>query len=176
MAKKIIFYTVFMVCFLGFGFQDLIKAEEGRQMKIKSNDFEHNKMMDAKFTCQGDDISPQLVFENIPQATKSLALSVIDPDAPGGDFIHWLVYNIPADTKEIPQGGPLPQGSIEVINDFGKREYGGPCPPWGTHRYFFTLYALDTDALQGLTKASFVGEVKKHAIETAEIIGLYRKK
>lgn len=145
-------------------------------MKIKSNDFEHNKMMDAKFTCQGQDISPHLAFENIPPGAKSLALSVIDPDAPGGSFIHWLVCNIPHNTKEIPQGGPLPLGSTEVISDFGKREYGGPCPPTGTHRYFFTLYALDTDNLQNLSKTNFVNEVKQHAIETTEIIGLYKKK
>ena len=145
-------------------------------MQIKSDDFKHNKMMNARFTCQGEDISPQLAFENIPEGTKSLALSVIDPDAPGGSFIHWLVYNIPADTKEISQGGPLPSGSIEVMSDFGKKEYGGPCPPSGTHRYFFTLYALDTAELQDLTKATFLGEVKRHAIETAEAIGLYKKK
>ncbi len=145
-------------------------------MKIKSNDFEHNKMLDAKFTCQGQDISPQLIFENVPEGTKSLALSVVDPDAPGGGFIHWLVYNIPVGIKEIHQGGPPPSGSTEVINDFGKREYGGPCPPSGTHRYFFTVYALDADNLHGLSKSNFTNEIKQHTIETAEIIGLYNKK
>lgn len=145
-------------------------------MEIKSNDFEHNKMMDAKFTCQGQDMSPQLIFENVPEGTKSMALSVIDPDAPGGKFIHWLIYNIPVGIKKILQGGPLPSGSMEVINDFGKREYGGPCPPSGTHRYFFTIYALDANNLHGLNKSNFTSEIKQHIIETAEIIGLYKKR
>lgn len=145
-------------------------------MHIKSKDFEHNKMMDAEFTCQGKNISPGLTFEDVPSQAKSLSLSMVDPDAPGGDFIHWLVHGISVNTKEIPQGGPLPAGSIEVINDFGKKGYGGPCPPSGTHRYFFILYALDTDKLRNLTRSNFIDEVKQHAIEAAEIIGLYKKK
>ncbi len=176
MFKKGIFYTVVVLSFLSLLVPKPIEAREGDKMEVKSNDFEHNKMLDAKFTCQGQNISPQLIFENVPEGTKSLALSVVDPDAPGGNFIHWLVYNIPAGIKEIPQGAHPPSGSTEVINDFGKREYGGPCPPLGTHRYFFTVYALDADNLQGLSKSNFTNEVKQHAIETAEIIGLYKKR
>lgn len=175
--KNVLFFVLFSLLFVFCPLSSVFcQGEEEGKMKVKSNDFEHNKMLDAKFTCQGQNISPQLIFENVPEGTKSLALSVVDPDAPGGSFVHWLVSNIPAGTKEIVQGAPLSSGSTEIINDFGKREYGGPCPPSGTHRYFFTVYALDADNLQGLSKSNFTNEVKGHTIETAEIIGLYKKK
>jgi Raf kinase inhibitor-like YbhB/YbcL family protein len=143
-------------------------------MKLMSNDFKHNEMMDSKFTCDGKDISPHLRWEGAPANTKSFALSCNDPDAPVGDWIHWYVYNIPANINEIKQGGPVP--GIEVQNDFRKTKYGGPCPPSGTHRYFFRIYALKVDNLERINKNNFREIIKKNTIEPAEIIGLYKRK
>jgi hypothetical protein len=142
-------------------------------MKLESNDFKHNEMMDAKFTCDGKDISPNLKWSNIPDGTQSFALSCEDPDAPSGTWIHWYVYNIPSNVNEIAQGGPVP--GKEAENDFGKTDYGGPCPPSGTHRYFFTIYAIDKTKLTGITKSSFNRKVKENRIESAELIGLYKR-
>jgi Raf kinase inhibitor-like YbhB/YbcL family protein len=144
-------------------------------MKLKSKDFLDNSSIPPEFTCDGRNISPQLSWEDVPEATKSFALSVTDPDAPGGTWIHWLVYNISNELREIERGG-LPEGTGEVVNDFGRRSYGGPCPPSGTHRYFFTIYALNTEQLEGLNKRNFLDKVEKHTIEKAVIKGLYRRR
>jgi len=147
----------------------------GNAMKITSRDFTHNQSIPSMHTCDGKDLSPQLAWSGAPEGTKSLALSCIDPDAPMGDFIHWFVYNIPAATTAIPQGGPLPAGTQEVVNDFGKKSYGGPCPPSGTHRYFFTIYALKVSDLGPLDTKDFLKKVRENAIASAEIIGLYTR-
>jgi len=144
-------------------------------MKLKSEDFEDSGMIPSEFTCDGRDIPPQLSWTEVPEGTKSFALSVTDPDAPGGTWIHWLVYDIPKDVREIERG-TLPEGAKEVVNDFGKKSYGGPCPPSGTHRYFFTVYALDTEHLEGLTKRNFFDVVEKHKIEKAAIKGRYKRR
>jgi Raf kinase inhibitor-like YbhB/YbcL family protein len=144
-------------------------------MKLKSKDFVDNSSIPAEFTCDGRNISPQLSWEDVPEETKSFALAVTDPDAPGGTWIHWLVYGISRELREIERGG-LPEGAKEVENDFGKRRYGGPCPPSGTHRYFFTLYALDTEHLEGIDKRNFLVKVEKHSIQKAAIKGLYRRR
>jgi len=144
-------------------------------MKLKSNDFVDNSSIPSEFTCDGRNISPQLSWENVPKETKGFALSVTDPDAPGGTWIHWLVYDISKELREIERGS-LPEGAKEVENDFGKKPYGGPCPPSGTHRYFFTLYALDIEHLDGLNKRNFLDKVKKHTIEKAAIKGLYKRR
>lgn len=119
-------------------------------MKLTSPEFEHNKLIPRKFTCMGEDVNPALHIKDIPKAAQSLVLIVDDPDAPMGNWVHWVVYDIPAiaDIKE----GSIP--GTQGINDFNKINYGGPCPPSGTHRYFFKLYALDTklNLPQGRTK------------------------
>ncbi|MBT8171353.1 YbhB/YbcL family Raf kinase inhibitor-like protein, partial [Candidatus Bathyarchaeota archaeon] len=115
-----------------------------------SNDFKDNGIIPSKFTCDGDDISPHLFWENIPNGVKSFALYVTDPDALGG-WIHWQVYDISKETKEIKQNS-LPPEAKEVENDFSKKNYGGPCPPSGTHRYVFTLFALNVDHLESVSK------------------------
>jgi hypothetical protein len=124
-------------------------------MKLKSEDFEENDFIPSRFTCDGENVSPQLYWEDVPEGARSFALSMTDPDAPGGTFIHWLVYNIPRGIRRIQRGG-LPAGARQVTNDFGSERYGGPCPPSGTHRYYFKLYALDTDSLEEkITRANF---------------------
>lgn len=143
-------------------------------MKLTSKDFKQNEIMDSKYTCDGKNISPHLKWEGAPASTKSFAISCNDPDAPAGDWIHWYVINIPAKTTELPQGGPVP--GIEVENDFRKKNYGGPCPPSGTHRYFFRVFALKVDKLEGVTKKNFREKVKEQMIESAEMVGLYKRK
>lgn len=144
-------------------------------MKLMSNDFKHNQLMDKKFSYRDKNVSPHLRWEGVPAGTKSYALSCNDPDAPIGDWIHWLVYNIPVNVKEIPQGGPIP--GVQVKNDFGQAAYGGPSPPSGTHRYVFRLYALKMEKIEGIkNKNNFMEKVKANTIETAEIIGLYKGK
>jgi len=144
-------------------------------MELSSNDFNHEGDLPSLYTCDGDDISPHLKWEGIPEGVKSFALTCIDPDAPGGDFIHWLVANIPASTTELHQDCGCPIGSLEAVNDFGKVAYGGPCPPSGKHRYVFTVYALDIEKLEGLNRENFLSEVEAHTLDSVEIIGLYQR-
>lgn len=144
-------------------------------MELKSAAFEHNSDIPVKYTCDGENISPPLSILAVPEEAKSLVLIVEDPDAPVGTFCHWVVWNIFPQVREIPEGS-VPEGAIEGLTDFGKVGWGGPCPPSGTHRYFFKLYALDTvlnlpggaskDQLQQAIEGHFVGEV--------ELVGLYR--
>jgi len=140
-------------------------------MKLISNDFDQDGMIPKRFTCDSDDISPHLRWENAPEKTKSFAISCNDPDAPVRDWIHWIVYNIPSDINEIPQGGPVP--GKEGKNDFGKTPYGGPCPPGGTHRYFFRVYALDKVELEDVNKNNFEKKFEDHLIQKAELMGKY---
>jgi len=144
-------------------------------MKLSSGDFEENGSIPSRFTCDGEDISPQLQWKDTPDGAKSFALSMTDPDAPGGTFTHWLVYDIPRDVRSIERGG-LPIGAKQPRNDFGKESYGGPCPPSGTHRYYFRLYALDIDHLGGIDKGSFFKLVDEHLLAKAELMGTYRQK
>jgi Raf kinase inhibitor-like YbhB/YbcL family protein len=170
MTYKPIFYIICAVLIL------VINPHGGNAMEITSTDFKHNQPIPSVHTCDGKDISPYLTWSGAPEGTKSFALSCIDPDAPMGDFIHWFIYNIPATATEIPQGGPLPAGAQEVANDFGKKTYGGPCPPSGTHRYFFVIYALKAADLGTVSKKDFLKKVKENQLATAEIIGLYTRK
>jgi Raf kinase inhibitor-like YbhB/YbcL family protein len=144
-------------------------------MKLRSEDFEDNGNIPSEFTCDGRDISPQLSWEDVPAETKSFALSVTDPDAPGGTWIHWLVHDVPRDVRSIDRGS-LPKGAKQVENDFGIKDYGGPCPPSGTHRYIFTLYALNVERLEGVNKHNFFDKVEKHTLEKAVLKGLYKRK
>lgn len=147
----------------------------GYFMKLMSKDFVDKGNIPSEFTCDGKNISPELSWKDVPEETKSFALAVVDPDAAGGMWIHWLVYNISKTLRKIDRGN-LPSGAKEVENDFGRRSYGGPCPPSGTHRYLFTLYALNTQNLENLNKRDFFEKVKKHSIEKAEIMGLYKRR
>jgi Raf kinase inhibitor-like YbhB/YbcL family protein len=144
-------------------------------MKLLSEDFKENEMIPSRFTCDGEDISPQLRWDDAPEGTRSYALSVTDPDAPGGTFIHWLTYDIPKDVREIERG-KLPIGAKQVKNDFGKERYGGPCPPSGTHRYYFRLYALNIDHLRDVSKANFFKLIEEGTLAKAELMGTYRRK
>jgi Raf kinase inhibitor-like YbhB/YbcL family protein len=143
-------------------------------MKITSKNFVDNGNIPSEFTCDGKNISPQLSWENVPDETKSFALGVTDPDALGG-WIHWLVYDISKEIQAIEKDS-FPAGAKELENDFGKKPYGGPCPPSGTHRYVFTIYALDAEHLEGVNKRNFFDKIEAHTIEKAVIIGLYKRR
>ncbi|NGX49912.1 MAG: putative lipoprotein LppC [Candidatus Anoxychlamydiales bacterium] len=135
--------------------------------------FQNNEMIPKKFTCQGNDINPKLVFEDIPKEAKSLALIMDDPDAPNQTFVHWVVYNMPIIGK-IDEDSSI---GVEGINSAGAIGYFGPCPPTGSHRYFFKLYALDAmlDLQKGAKKEDLELAMKDHILEKAQIIGLYAK-
>ncbi|AFY78371.1 Raf kinase inhibitor-like protein, YbhB/YbcL family [Pleurocapsa sp. PCC 7327] len=151
-------------------------------MKLESTAFIHNELIPSRYTCDGEDISPPLNWNDPPAATKSLALICDDPDAPMKTWVHWVVYNLPPETRSLPEkipaGNSLSNGGLQGKNDFGKIAYGGPCPPRGTHRYFFKLYALDTmlDLKPGATKAQLEAAMKGHILAQAEFIGHYRRK
>ena len=138
---------------------------------ITSNAFEDGGKIPVKYTCDGQDISPPLEFWDIPEGTQSLALIVVDPDAPSGDFFHWIVWNITPgpgiDENSVP--------GVEGRNSFGKISYNGPCPPSGTHRYFFRVFALDTEL--NLESGSKVDELEKamqgHVLSEGQLMGRY---
>ena len=142
-------------------------------MKLTSPVFAHNAIIPPKYTCQGEDISPPLTINDIPESTVSLALINDDPDAPMGTWDHWLIWNIKPTAEIKEDSAPGIQGK----NSWGRNDYGGPCPPSGTHRYFYKLYALDLelDLAKGATKAQLEASMEGHILEQAELIGLYKK-
>ena len=149
-------------------------AQKGvRVMRLTSPEFEHNGMIPKKFTCQGADVNPELLIHEMPETAKTLALIVDDPDAPGGMWVHWVVFDIPAMSRIHEDSIP----GIQGINDFRKKNYGGPCPPSGTHRYFFKIYAFDSELNlpQGISKSELERTMQGHVLEKAELIGLYKK-
>ena len=144
-----------------------------KELTVKSPAFENNKLIPSKYTCDGEEVSPPLTVEGIPEKTKSLALIMEDPDAPAGLFIHWLVWNIPP-SNEI-QENSVP--GTEGLNTNKKNSYHGPCPPGGTHRYYFKVYALDTHLNIGAFSEKEVLEnaMQNHILAYGELIGLYRR-
>ncbi len=146
-------------------------------MKIESPAFKNNGLMPPEYTCDGGGVSPPLVISDVPENTKSLALIVDDPDAPGGVWVHWTVWNIDPGTNEIPKNS-CPPDTTEGVTDSGSSGYSGPCPPSGTHRYFFKLYALNSDLGLGNSARStdIEREMRGKILAKAELVGLYRRK
>lgn len=140
-------------------------------MKITCPDFQHNQQMSRRLSCQGEGVSPALTIEGVPKETKSLALIVDDPDAPMGTFVHWVVFNIPPTSSLIKENSiPGKQG----INTSRQLDYVSPCPPSGTHRYYFKVYALDTllNLEEGISKGALEKAMQGHILSQAELIGL----
>lgn len=152
--------------------------QTGKQtnMKISSPAFQNNEIIPRRYTCDGENISPPLAFEEIPEGTQSLLLIVDDPDAPRGTFLHWLVFNISPQTKFIEENS-LPNGARLGKNDFGRLTYGGPCPPYGVHRYYFKLFALDTtlNLPEGASFQEVWGVARDHILSENYLIGLYKR-
>ncbi|MFW6159246.1 MAG: YbhB/YbcL family Raf kinase inhibitor-like protein [Planctomycetota bacterium] len=142
-------------------------------MKLASPAFEPHQPIPPKYTADGQDVSPPLAVEAVPDDAKSLALIVDDPDAPGKTWVHWIVYGIPVTDRIDEAGVPGTQGQ----NDFGKLAYGGPAPPSGTHRYVFKLYALDeeSDWDEGLSKQEVEQKMEGHVVDQAELVGTYSR-
>jgi len=143
-------------------------------MKISSSAFENEGEIPSKYTCDGVNINPPLEIAQVPEGTKTLALIVDDPDAPVGLWVHWLVWNIQPDTTEI-QENSIPNGSTQGTTSFGSVGYGGPCPPSGTHRYQFKLFALDTkiDLESNADKAALESGMQGHIIDKVMYMGKY---
>lgn len=142
---------------------------------LSSPAFKHNEHLPKKYTCDGENISPPLTIEQIPEGTKSLSLIVDDPDAPMGTWVHWVIWNIPPQFYEIPEGSP-PPSSLQGTNNFENEHYSGPCPPPGPdHRYFFKVYALDTilELEKGARKPVIEKAMEGHILDQNELIGLY---
>ncbi len=175
--KKII--SVFLVIVLN---TSLVVGQVSKTpIKISSPDFRNNKLIPVKFTCDGENISPNLKWTFYPYRTQSFAIICDDPDAPNGDWVHWVVYNIPLvlELKEnLSSLEKFPSGITHGKNSWGKIGYGGPCPPSGTHRYFFKIYALDKmlNLEPGLTKYELLDAIKEHIIAKGELIGKYKRK
>lgn len=160
-------------------------AERAARMTIQvtSSAFKDEGSIPAKYTCDGQNVSPPLKWNSIPKATKSIALIADDPDAPRGTWVHWVVYGLPPSLRELPENVPaaesvLGNGGRQGTTDFGKIGYGGPCPPNGTHRYFFKVYALDTDPHlnPGLTKAQLLKAMEGHVLGEGQLMGKYTRK
>ncbi|MEA5503011.1 YbhB/YbcL family Raf kinase inhibitor-like protein [Halotia wernerae UHCC 0503] len=155
--------------------------KEVKTMKLASSAFDANGLIPVKYTCNGKDISPPLIWDEVPTGTQSIVLIVDDPDAPGGTFVHWVVYDIPATVRQLPEQiaavETLSNGGVQGTNDFGKLGYGGPCPPSGIHRYFFKLYALNQKLglPAGATKNQVLATMKDHVLATVELIGRYQR-
>lgn len=172
----ILVFCIFGVVIYLFTINYLQPTQKGGNMKLTSV-FENNTIIPSEYTCDGQNEAPILNISEVPTGTKELALIVDDPDAPVGTFVHWVLYNIPADIKQIDNEN-LPVGTKQGMTDFGKSRWGGPCPPSGVHRYFFKLYALDSESglPEGATKFQVENAAREHIIEKAELIGLYKRK
>ncbi len=156
------------------------RAKEAKKMKeltITSSAFADGKAIPARYACDGPDISPPLAFGAVPDGTRSLALIVDDPDAPVGTWVHWVMWNVPADVHAVGEGS-VPAGAKQGVNDFRRNSYGGPCPPSGTHRYYFRLYALDTtlDLAPSTDRGALEKAMKGHIIAHGQLMGTYRRR
>ena len=151
-------------------------AAGGAKMKVTSSAFQEGGNIPSKFTCDGANVNPPLHFDQVQAEVKSLALIADDPDAPGGTFVHWLVWNIDPKTTDIAENS-VPPNAVQGKNGFGKTGYGGPCPPSGTHRYYFRVYALDVAQVQGgSTRADLDRAMQGHIIGQGQLMGRYSKK
>jgi Raf kinase inhibitor-like YbhB/YbcL family protein len=159
-------------------------GEKGGPMAliVESSVFGHNHRIPSKYTCDGLNISPPIAWKNIPEGTKSIVLIADDPDAPAGIWVHWVCYDLPPPVVALPEGvqaaDTLAQGGKQGRTDFGNVGYGGPCPPSGTHRYFFKVYALDCmlGLSPGKTKQEIERAMKGHILGQGELIGTYSRK
>jgi Raf kinase inhibitor-like YbhB/YbcL family protein len=150
-------------------------------IKITSPAFNEGGMIPKKYTCDGLDVSPPLTWASAPEGTKTFALICDDPDAPMGTWVHWVLFNLPGNinslSENIPPQRTLSNNAKQGTNDFGKIGYGGPCPPGGTHRYYFKIYALDTELnlAPGITKSNLLAAMKGHILGEGQLMGRYKR-
>lgn len=174
-GKYVAFLAAIFAAVFFHGFPD-VEAGEMSELAISSKAFSHMGMIPKVYTCDGKDVNPPLSFENVPEGTKSFALIVDDPDAPVGLWIHWVLWNIAGEASGIEEDA-VPPGALQGKNSWGRNDYGGPCPPSGTHRYFFKLFALDSpiQLAAGSSKEQLEKAISGHILGKAEIVGLYRR-
>jgi hypothetical protein len=159
----------------------LTPMEETMTFQLTSTAFAQGNPIPPVYTCTSRNVSPPLAWGDPPAGTRSLALIMDDPDAPAGDWVHWVIYNIPTSSRALPENissdAQLADGSLHGKNSWGKLGYGGPCPPFGTHRYFFRLYALDAtlNLKAGANKAELLRAIEGHLLELTELMGTYEK-
>jgi Raf kinase inhibitor-like YbhB/YbcL family protein len=152
------------------------------ELQITSLAFREGGAIPSTYTCDGRNVSPPLAWTGAPPEMKSFALIADDPDAPMGRWVHWVVYNLPSTTTRLPEAyatdAQMPDGTMQGKSDFGRTGYGGPCPPSGTHRYFFKLYALDTMLLlpPGATAKELENAMRGHILAETRLMGTYRRK
>jgi len=151
-------------------------------LHVSSSAFKHGKEIPPKFTCKGANISPEISWHGVPENAKSIVLIADDPDAPMGTWVHWVIYNIPVSVttlnENFPKTAELKDGTKQGISDFGKSGYSGPCPPSGTHRYFFKVYALDivlSLSPATATKSTVTKAMERHIIASGELMGTFKK-
>jgi len=165
----------------GIGICPTGKGGGDMSFELKSTAFADEGPIPTKYACDGEDISPPLQWNDPPQDTRSFALIFDDPDAPAGTWVHWVLYNIPAEARalaeEVPPDADLPNGSRHGENSWSRLGYGGPCPPAGTHRYFFRLYAVDAvlDLASGVSREQLMQALEGHVLARAELMGTYSK-
>jgi len=157
------------------------RGGKNMEIKITTSAFVPGGKIPGKYTCDELDVSPPLTWTSVPEGTKTFALICDDPDAPMGTWVHWVLFNLPADIQELPENIPpereLESGGKQGMNDFRKIGYGGPCPPGGTHRYYFKLYALDTelDLEVGATKRELLKAMEGHILAEGQLMGRYER-
>ncbi len=150
-------------------------------MKIVSSAFDEGSLIPKKYTCDGINISPPIQWSSVPGGTKTFAIICDDPDVPMGTFVHWVLYNLPENIKEFSENVPpvasLPNGAKQGRNDFGKIGYGGPCPPGGTHRYYFKIYAVSEQLKleAGITKLGLLNALKGLILSEAQLMAKYKR-
>ena len=171
-----------VVLSVGCEYRERPLKEGEMALTVSSSAFQEGDKIPAKYTCEGQDVSPSLAWSEPPAGTRSLVLIVDDPDAPGGVFTHWLLFNIPPDSRELPEAVPtqaeLASGALQGKTDFGRTGYGGPCPPPGhPHRYQFTLYALDQplDLERGASKKQLLSAMEGHILTQGQLTGIYQR-
>jgi Raf kinase inhibitor-like YbhB/YbcL family protein len=167
---------------VGCEYRERPLKEEEMALTVSSSAFKEGDRIPAKYTCQGQDVSPSLAWSEPPAGTQSFALIMDDPDAPGGVFTHWVLFNIPSDSRNLSEAVPtqaeLASGALQGKNDFGKTGYGGPCPPPGRpHQYQFTLYALEQplDLRGGASKNQLLSVMEGHILAQGQLTGTYQR-
>lgn len=178
----LVVWAVFVITLGACGGETAPQKEVEMTISLNSTAFKEGERIPVKYTCDGQNISPPLAWDDLPQNAQTCSLIVDDPDAPGGVFTHWILFNIPRNVRELTEGVPvherLQNGALQGKNDFGKIGYGGPCPPRGTaHRYRFIIYALDKslDIKPGASKKQLIEAMQGHTIAQGQLIGIYQR-
>jgi len=174
--KRLQISIVFFLQVFLFSFAMGQAVKKVDELKISSPAFENAAKIPKKYTCDGENVNPPLKIENAPSHAKSLALVFDDVDAPRGSYVHWIVWNIDPGLKEIKENS-VPEGVVQGMNDFKKRNYGGPCPPGRAHKYVFKIYALDTllNLNPNGSKKDLEKAMEGHIISRAQRMGLYKR-